>query len=155
MSKEIQIPTIRVYLRLICDIASQESSMLEADEYQISTDGKATIYHRISRGRGGSFQPPFIASKIGFELFEYDPDLFDHWVDQLFVELKANAPLIMKQMALKSASSSFIININIQDKDQQPMFFLSPEQVELLASFGASINLDGYLMYSSSDDSDD
>jgi hypothetical protein len=153
MSKEI--PVIWVYLRLICDIASQESSILESDKYQISIDGKATIYHKIFRGRGGSFQPPFIASEIGFELFEYDPDLFEHWVDQLFVELEANAPIIMKRMALKSVDSSFIININIQDKDQRPVFFLSPEQVKLLASFGASINLDGYLMYSSSDDSDD
>jgi hypothetical protein len=112
------------------------------------------ICHGVFRRRGGSVQPPFIASEIGFELFKYDPDLFEHWVDQLFVELEANAPAIIKWKAYKSVSSCFVINMNIQNECQPPTFLLRPEQVELLAAFGASIDLDGYLMYSGSDDSD-
>jgi hypothetical protein len=34
---------------LDCDIASQESSILEADKYQISIDANPMLFHKVSR----------------------------------------------------------------------------------------------------------
>ena len=140
-------PIIWVYFMAHCAVTSQESSMLETTNYQISDEGKPMIYHRIFRGRGCSFQEPFIASELGFELFEYDLELTEHWVNQLFIELRANAPIIAKWRNLKSVRSTFTINMNIKNDDQRPVFFLSPEQLELLAGFGAAIFFDGYIMF--------
>ena len=143
---------MRMYFSLHCSVVSQEASVLETDKYQISVDGQSTISHRIFKGRGSSVQPPFVAVEIGFELHEYDQLLFGHWTDLLFVELIANAPIISKWKGSKSVSSAFIVNINSMNEEQRPVFFLRPEQTELLASFGASIIFDGYLMFPDSNE---
>jgi hypothetical protein len=145
------IPIMQVYFLLHCPVNSVEASVLKADKYKISLDGKQKIFHRKSKKKGCSFQCPYISVEIGFELYEYDITLFEHWTNQLFSELAVNESLISKWKNAESVRSSFIININSMDDEQRPVFFLRPEQIELLAKFGASITLDGYLMFSDSD----
>jgi hypothetical protein len=141
-----------MYLSLHCSATSQEASLLETDKYQIGVNGQSTILHRVFKGRGSSVQPPFVAVETGFELHEYDQALFEHWTDLLFAELFSNAPVISKWKDSKSVSSAFIVNINSMNEEHRPVFFLRPEQMELLASFGASIAFDGYLMFPDSDE---
>lgn len=147
-----EIPVLRVYFMLHCPASSSEASLLERYSYEISTDGSPVIFCRSFEGRGSSFSPPFMASEIGFNLYEYDLELFEYWTNQLFLEMKENASFMSKWKCSESVRSSFVVNINSMTDGQRPVFFLHPEQTELLASFGASVFFDSYLMLSDPDE---
>jgi hypothetical protein len=145
--KSAPTPVIYVYFALACLTSSKNAAVLEREKYQISQENKKQIIYRFFKSKGSSFSPPFVKSELGFKLYEYDLEPFEHWTNMLFIELSTNAPMVSKWKNSGSVFSSFVININSMNTDHRPVFSLRPEQTELLANFGASIDFDCYLMF--------
>lgn len=141
-----KIPILRVYFLLHCPVGVAEATLLENGAYSISDQGQAMLIQRVFRGRGSSWQPPFVGIEIGYELHEYGKEKFERYTDQLFSDLHGNAARIKAWAALDAITASFVVNFNSMAADQRPVFFLRPDQAALLAAFGASVNFDGYLM---------
>ena len=144
MSKK-EIPVLRIYFMLRAKRGSAVESSLRAAKLDLD-DVASTISHRSFEGKGSSYHPPFGALEIGFELFTYDLPEAERRVARLFEGLDRNAEIIRK-LTKKGALASFVMNVNSMNAEQRPVCFLSREQVELLAQFGATVSVDGYLMF--------
>jgi hypothetical protein len=149
------IPIMYMYFSLVCPLSSQDAKVLENDKYQTNGEWHPTIFQELLRGQGCLAREPVISLQIGFQLYEYDFDLFDIWTERLFAEIEANKTLILKRKESKSISARLTVNMNSMNCYQRPVFYLSPEQLSVLAEFGATFRFDGYVLFSRTDDDSD
>jgi len=139
------IPTLRAYFMLRANRGSTAESLLSTAKFDLE-DVAPDITQRKFQGKGSSHHPPFGALEIGFELFAYDLPGAERNVARLFEGLERNSEAIRK-LTKEGALASFVMNVNSMNADQRPVCFLGREQVELLAQFGATVSMDGYLMF--------
>jgi hypothetical protein len=149
------LPIMYTYFSMACPVSSLDAKVLENDKYQTNAEWHPTIFQELSRVQGCSAHEPVISLQIGFQLYEYDFDLFVLWKERLFAELESNKKLILKRKESKSISTRFTVNMNSMNYYQRPVFYLSPEQISALAEFGATFRFDGYVLFSRTDDDSD
>jgi hypothetical protein len=140
-------PVYRVYFWLRTASGSATAAQLQALELPVDPSETPRLIQVHRQSKGSSHQPPFTAWEIGFELPKYNTGLAELGVARLCAYLEGHKGRLHKLTNRKDVTASFVININSKSSDQRPVAMLNRDQIALLAKLGASVAVDGYLMF--------
>lgn len=140
-------PNIMMYLRLFCLTDNPAAVVLTAAVEQLMPINSGDFFVELKQSKGCSYQEPFTAIKIGYEVYEYNLELFEERTNTLFEKLMNNQTLLVDLTENASVETGFVININSMNSEEQPAFYLSSAQMSFLAKLRSSLILDGYLMF--------
>ena len=141
-----RVPVIRVYFSIQTLTGSISQKLIDSAHYVLETPAARELVERHWTSKGSKEHPSRACFDIGFELLAYDPEFQKH-IDRLLRVLKDNALTVQNLTASTEVAALFVVNINSIETEHRPHFHLSKDQVALLASLGASIDFDGYLMF--------
>lgn len=139
-------PSFRIYLAFDAPESSGAAETLRALARDLGPTGTPPVVHRLRESLGSKFHPPFIALEFGFEVDGYDLEVLRMAIVALFDDLEKHLK-ILQSISIQDVERRLVVNINSKCADERPVVTLTASQLTTLAMLGASLDLDGYLMF--------